>query len=77
LGGGSGGIEYLMRHIGSSKTAWLETMAKWTVTPESVVDKAIRGVEDMVMVQGKPFEELERWRDERLVELLRLLWMRR
>ena len=75
LGGGSGGIEYLMRHIGGSKATWLETMAKWTVTPESVVEKAISGVSEMV--GGKSMEELEHWRDERLVELLRLLWPRR
>ena len=75
LGGGPGGIEYLMRHIGASKATWLETMAKWTVTPESAVEKAIMGVAEMV--GEKSVEELERWRDDRLVELLRLLWMRR
>ncbi len=74
LGGGAGGIEYLMRHIGVKKAAWLETMAKWTVTPESAVEKAIKGVEDMV--GGKPLEELEAWRDKRLAKLLKLLWKR-
>ncbi len=74
LGGGSGGIEYLMRHIGGSKSEWMKTMASWTVTPESAVEKAIEGVSDMV--GGKTLTELERWRDERLVELLRLLWLR-
>ncbi|MCW3979706.1 MAG: 3-hydroxyacyl-CoA dehydrogenase family protein [Candidatus Bathyarchaeota archaeon] len=73
LGGGAGGIEYLMRHIGASKSTWLETMAEWTVTPESVIEKAIQGVNEMV--GDKPLEELEAWRDERLVELLKLLWM--
>jgi 3-hydroxypropionate dehydrogenase (NADP+) len=74
LGGGPGGIEYLMRHIGASKSTWLETMAKWTVTPESAVENAIRGVAEMDIVRWKSFEELERWRDEKLVELLKLLW---
>jgi len=73
LGGGAGGIEYLMRHIGASKSTWLETMAEWTVTSESVIEKAIQGVNEMV--GDKPLEELEAWRDERLVELLKLLWM--
>ncbi len=73
LGGGAGGIEYLMRHIGASKSTWLETMARWTVTPESVIDKAVQGVNEMV--GDKPLEELEAWRDERLAELLKLLWM--
>jgi len=73
LGGGAGGIEYLMRHIGASKSTWLNTMAKWTVTPESVIEKAIQGVNEMV--GDKTLEELEAWRDERLAELLKLLWM--
>jgi 3-hydroxypropionate dehydrogenase (NADP+) len=72
LGGGAGGIEYLMRHIGASKTSWLETMATWTNTPESAIEKAIEGVDEMV--GGKPLEELEAWRDERLAKLLGLLW---
>jgi len=47
-------------------------MASWTVTPDSAAEKAIRGVGDMV--GGKTLEELERWRDERLLALNRLLW---
>ena len=72
LGGGKGGIEYLLRHIGASKSAWLETTAKWTETPESVTQKAIDGVEEMV--GGKSLEELEAWRDRYLLELNKLLW---
>ena len=72
LGGGKGGIEYLMRHIGVKKAAWLETMANWTVTPESAIQKAIKGVDEMT--QGKTLEELESWRDERLISLFKLLW---
>ena len=72
LGGGKGGIEYLMRHIGTSKAAWLETMAKWTVTPESAIEKAIEGVEEMV--GDRSLEELEGWRDRYLIALYKLLW---
>jgi 3-hydroxypropionate dehydrogenase (NADP+) len=72
LGGGKGGIEYLMRHIGASKAKWLETTAKWTEPPESVVQKAIDGVDEMV--GGKSLEELEAWRDGYLLELNKLLW---
>ena len=77
LGGGPGGIEYLMRHIGGSKASWLETMARWTAMPESAMEKAIRGVAETEMVRERSMEELERWRDERLVQLLKLLWARR
>lgn len=75
LGGGAGGIEYLMRHIGTKKAAWLETMAKWTITPESAMKKAIQGVEEMV--GDKTLRELESWRDEHLLALNRLLWSSR
>ena len=72
LGGGKGGIEYLMRHIGGSKSKWLKTMATWTETPETAVQKAIDGVEDMV--DGRSLEELEAWRDRYLLALNKLLW---
>ena len=74
LGGGRGGIEYLMRHIGVSKAEWLKTMAKWTEMPETVIQKAIDGVDDMV--GDKPLEELEAWRDNYLLALNKLLWTR-
>jgi len=73
LGGGVGGLEYLMRHIGPAKSEWLKTMAKWTEIPESAVGKAVRGVQDMEVVREKSFEELERWRDERLARILKIL----
>jgi 3-hydroxypropionate dehydrogenase (NADP+) len=75
LGGGKGGIEYLIRHIGMSKASWLRTMAKWTVTPESAIEKAIEGVEEMV--GDKTLEELEEWRDRHLIALYNLLWLKK
>ncbi|MFP3950692.1 MAG: 3-hydroxyacyl-CoA dehydrogenase NAD-binding domain-containing protein [Candidatus Bathyarchaeia archaeon] len=72
LGGGSGGIEYLMRHIGVKKEEWLKTMAKWTRTPESAIQKAIEGVNEMI--GDKSVGELEAWRDEHLISLNKLLW---
>ncbi|MBN2334222.1 3-hydroxyacyl-CoA dehydrogenase family protein [Candidatus Bathyarchaeota archaeon] len=72
LGGGKGGIEYLMRHIGESKAKWLKTMATWTETPESVVQKAVDGVNEMV--GDRSLEELEAWRDAYLLALNKLLW---
>ena len=71
LGGGKGGIEYLMRHIDVSKAKWLETMAKWTETPETAVEKAIKGVHEMTLVKEHNLEELEEWRDNRLVDILK------
>ena len=73
LGGGKGGIEYIMRHIGATKSEWLENMAKWTAVPDSAVEKAINGVQNLRVVREKSFEELESWRDERLAKILKLL----
>jgi 3-hydroxypropionate dehydrogenase (NADP+) len=73
LGGGKGGIRYIMDHIGISKEEWLKTMADWTKFPESAKEKAVEGVHDMV--GDMPLEELEAWRDQYLVALNKLLWM--
>ena len=72
LGGGKGGIEYIMDHIGASKAEWLKTMANWTEYPDTVKEKAIDGVNEMV--GDKPLEELEAWRDQYLIALNKLLW---
>lgn len=72
LGGGKGGIEYIMRHIGVKKAKWLETAATWTMQPESVIEKAVEGVDDMV--GDTQLEELEARRDEHLIALNKLLW---
>ena len=71
LGGGKGGIEYLMRHIDVSKAKWLETMAKWTETPETAVEKAIKGVYELDSVRNYTYDELEVWRDSQLVDILK------
>jgi 3-hydroxypropionate dehydrogenase (NADP+) len=72
LGGGKGGIKYIMDHIGGSKAEWLKTMAQWTEYPESVKEKAIEGVHEMA--GDMTLEELEAWRDQYLIALNKLLW---
>lgn len=72
LGGGKGGIEYIMDHIGTSKAEWLKTMANWTEYPETVKDVAVDGVNEMV--GDVSLEELEAWRDQYLIALNKLLW---
>ena len=72
MGGGKGGIRYIMDHIGVQKTEWLKTMAKWTEFPEPMKEKAVEGVHDMV--GDMSLEELEAWRDRYLIALNKLLW---
>lgn len=71
LGGGKGGIEYLLKHIDVSKAKWLETMANWTETPESAVQKAIEGVHELLSVKSHSYDELEEWRDDLIVDILK------
>jgi len=72
LGGGKGGIRYIMDHIGVKKEEWLKTMAQWTEYPDAVKEKAVEGVNKMV--GDMPLEELEAWRDQYLIALNKLLW---
>jgi 3-hydroxyacyl-CoA dehydrogenase len=72
LGGGKGGIEYLMRHIGTQKNEWLKTTASWTDFSQSITEKAVAGVKDIV--GDMSLGELEAWRDQHLLDLNKLLW---
>jgi len=62
LGGGPGGIEH-----------WFETFGKAFFSP-SAAKKVIEGVKEMEIVKTKSMEELVRWRDKKLVELLKIIY---
>lgn len=71
LGGGDGGIKGLIEHVGTTAKVWMEDMAKWTEFPEESKDILQAGV---IREMGeKPPQEIAAWRDEKLVELLKLL----
>jgi len=72
LGGGSGGIEYFMDHIGQTKSGIWKTMATWTSIPLSAKRKVIEGVKQTEMVRTKTMEDIVKWRDDNLIELLKL-----
>ena len=61
LGGGPGGIEHFFEVFGRSFRP-------------SAVKKVIKGVKEMKTVKKKSMEELIRWRDEKLVELLKIIY---
>ena len=62
LGGGPGGIEH-----------WFETFGQAFFSPSSA-KKVIEGVKEMEIVKTKSMGELVRWRDEKLVELLKIIY---
>jgi len=74
LGGGKGGIEYYLRHLGPAMAARWRTLATWTSIPPLAEKKIIQGIKKMSLVQEKPVEEIAKWRDEKLVELLKVLY---
>ena len=73
LGGGPKGIEYFIEHIGPSYNYRLMDMASWTSIPESGAKKVVEGVRSMPLVQGMSVKELGRWRDRKLLEVLKAL----
>ena len=62
LGGGPRGIEH-----------WFETFGKAFFSP-SATKKVIEGVKEMEIVKTKSMKELVRWRDEKLAELLKIIF---
>ena len=74
LGGGTGGIESFLSHLGPAMEARWRTLATWTAIPHSGQEKITHDIRKMPVVQDKPIEEIVRWRDEKLAELLRVLY---
>lgn len=72
LGGGKGGYEHFIDHIGKSWSALWADMADWKEIPEAAREAAIAGVEE-AMAGRKP-EELAAWRDEKLAVLVRAIY---
>ena len=68
LGGGSGGIEEFLEHIGPTFEALWNSMNGWASIPSSAVKKVVKGVEEEV--GAKSLEDLRRWRDDRLLRVL-------
>lgn len=71
LGGGDGGIEYFIDHVGESFQALWKDMATWTAVPSQAKDLIAKGTQ--TLMQGKSSSEIGQWRDEMLVQLGKLL----
>jgi len=71
LGGGPGGMEYFIDHVGVSFDKLWTDMASWTSLPAGTADALVSGVQEEA--GGTPAEELARWRDEKIVRLLKTI----
>jgi len=74
LGGGEEGLQHFIDHLGPAFSAWWNSMEPWVSIPPSAVKKAVEGVKQMTVVKTKTYDELAKWRDEKLMELLELLF---
>lgn len=77
LGGGPYGLTGIMTHIGTTVEAWWDDMADWKRWPEDWLAKAQEGVNQEMANRspdtGRTNEEIVRWRDDGLIELLKFL----
>lgn len=69
LGGGKGGLEYFIDHLGPAFESYFEDLGSWTRIPERAKLELVEGV--IEEVKGKPMDELVKWRDEKLVKVLK------
>jgi len=74
LGGGKGGIEHFLDHLGPTMESRWKSLAKWTVLPSSAKKKIIEGIRNHSMVREKSMDEIIEWRDNKLAELLKILY---
>jgi 3-hydroxyacyl-CoA dehydrogenase len=72
LGGGCGGIEYFLQHIGDKWQELWADMANWTAIPPDANAALTQGVRDEMGSRSR--EDVEAWRDEKLASLLKLLY---
>jgi hypothetical protein len=69
LGGGEGGLAAFMDHLAPAMEAWWQSLAEWKTLPPGAGEKLIAGVK--AETAGRDIHDLMKWRDEKLVEVLR------
>jgi 3-hydroxyacyl-CoA dehydrogenase len=70
LAGGEGGMTHFMKHLTPPMQGWMDDLGTTRLTPE-VQRKIIDGVAEEAA--GRDVASLARWRDEKLVALLRVV----
>jgi carnitine 3-dehydrogenase len=72
LGGGEGGIEHFIDHLGPAFETWLEDMANWTAFPSKAKEVLSEGLEKEI--KDKSPADLAVWRDQNLMEIIKILY---
>jgi len=72
LGGGDGGIGHFIDHLGSAFEDWWKDMATWKTLPAEARTLLMEGIAKEL--GDKNAKDLVRWRDDKLVKLLRAIY---
>jgi len=69
MAGGEGGMTHFMSHIGPAIQGWMDDLGQTRLTPE-VQEAIINGVTEEAA--GRSMADLQRWRDRKLIEILKV-----
>jgi carnitine 3-dehydrogenase len=72
LGGGEGGYEYFIDHIGKAFGDLWEDMPTWTEISDDSKKTLVQGIEDAT--GDKSLAELAQWRDKKIVDLIKVIY---
>ena len=72
LGGGPKGLEYHIDTIQHGFNEYWKSMDDWKEIPYHAAKKGIKGVEELPIVKQKTFEEMVKWRDNKLAMILKI-----
>ena len=72
LAGGKGGIANFIDHIGENKKRLWKDIATWNILPARAKEVLVEGINEQM--GDRKLEDLERWRDEKLIGLLKQIY---
>ena len=72
LGGGEGGYEYFIDHIGKAFGTLWEDMPTWTAISDESKKTLVEGMKDAV--GDKSLAELAQWRDKKIADLIKVIY---
>jgi 3-hydroxypropionate dehydrogenase (NADP+) len=68
-----GGIERFFENYARSYSYRWKSMETWTELPASAAEKVARAVNEMELIRSKTMDEIKRWRDEKLVKIIKIV----
>ncbi len=72
LGGGEGGYDYFIKHIGKAFGDIWKDMATWNEISDDAKKKLVQGMDEVM--SGKKLTDVAQWRDKKIVALLKTIY---